>query len=43
MPVTKCSNGKWRIGSGPCVYSTKKSAEAGMKAMYARKGAKGKR
>lgn len=27
MPVTKCSNGKWRIGSGPCRYSSKEKAE----------------
>jgi hypothetical protein len=26
MPVSKC-NGKWRIGSGPCRYSSKKAAE----------------
>jgi hypothetical protein len=28
MPVRKCSNGKWRIGSGDCIYDTKKSAES---------------
>ena len=27
MPVKKCSNGKWRIGSGDCIYDTKKTAE----------------
>lgn len=27
MPVRKCSNGKYRIGDGPCVYKTKQSAE----------------
>lgn len=26
MPVTECSNGKWRIGSGACVYDTKEKA-----------------
>ena len=27
MPVRKCSNGKWRIGSGDCMYDTKETAE----------------
>lgn len=27
MPVLKCSNGKYRIGSGDCVYKSKASAE----------------
>jgi len=27
MPVTRCPNGKYRIGSGPCVYSTREDAE----------------
>lgn len=27
MPVTRCSNKKYRIGSGDCIYKTKKSAE----------------
>jgi len=27
MPVIKCSNGKWRIGSGPCVYTSKAKAD----------------
>ena len=27
MPVIKCqSNGKWRIGSGKCIYDTKEKA-----------------
>jgi hypothetical protein len=26
MPVIKCSNGKWRIGSGGCIYDTEKKA-----------------
>ena len=26
MPVVKCSNGKWRIGNGSCVYDTKEKA-----------------
>jgi hypothetical protein len=28
MPVKKCSNGKYRIGSGDCMYDTKKDAES---------------
>ncbi len=28
MPVKKCSNGKWRIGSGDCMYHTKEDAES---------------
>lgn len=28
MPVKKCSNGKWRIGSGDCQYDTKEDAES---------------
>ena len=27
MPVHKCSNGKWRIGNGPCMYKTKEKAD----------------
>jgi len=27
MPVTKSSNGKWRIGNGKARYKTKKDAE----------------
>lgn len=26
MPVSKCSNGKWRIGAGACIYSTREKA-----------------
>jgi soluble P-type ATPase len=26
MPVSKCSNGKWRVGSGACIYETKEKA-----------------
>jgi hypothetical protein len=26
MPVIKCSNGKWRIGNGGCVYDTQDKA-----------------
>jgi len=27
MPVYKCPNGKYRIGSGKCMYKTRASAE----------------
>lgn len=27
MPVTECSNGKWRIGDGECVYNSQESAD----------------
>ena len=27
MPVLKCPNGKWRIGTGPCVFTTRAAAE----------------
>jgi len=27
MPVTRCPNGKWRIGSGKCMYPSKEAAE----------------
>jgi len=26
MPVEQCKNGKWRIGSGSCIYETKAKA-----------------
>lgn len=26
MPVTKCNNGKYRIGDGACVYTSRKKA-----------------
>jgi hypothetical protein len=26
MPVIKCSNGKYRIGSGQCIYDSKEKA-----------------
>jgi len=27
MPVRRCKNGKYRIGSGPCIYKSKASAD----------------
>jgi hypothetical protein len=38
MPVVKCSNGKWRIGNGPCMYHTKAAAERAYRAYLAEKG-----
>lgn len=37
MPVIKCSNGKYRIGSGKCMYKTKAAAEKAYKAYKAKK------
>ena len=35
MPVYKCSNGKYRIGDGPCMYTSKDSAERAYRAYLA--------
>jgi hypothetical protein len=35
MPVLKCNNGKWRIGSGECKHETKEKAEEVWKAILA--------
>lgn len=40
MPVNKCSNGKYRIGSGPCMYTSKAKAEKAYKAYLAKKNKK---
>ena len=37
MPVSKCPNGKWKIGSGDCVFDSKEKAEAAYKAYLAKK------
>lgn len=37
MPVHKCPNGKWRIGSGGCNFSSKEKAEAAYKTYLAKK------
>lgn len=37
MPVVKCPNGKWRIGSGPCVYRSKATAERAYRAYLVKK------
>jgi hypothetical protein len=40
MPVRKCKNGKWRIGSGKCMYTTKKKAQKAYRAYLAKKKGK---
>ena len=40
MPVLKCSNGKWRIGTGPCMYTSKAAAIRAYQAYLAKKGKK---
>jgi len=37
MPVIKCGNGKFRIGGGACIYTTKKSAEKAFQGYLAKK------
>lgn len=38
MPVYKCSNGKWRIGSGACMFTSKEAADRAYAAYLAQKG-----
>lgn len=42
MPVTKCPNGKYKIGNGPCVYTTKAAADRAYTAYLAQKEEKRK-
>lgn len=35
MPVIKCTNGNWRIGSGACIYETEEKADEVWKAILA--------
>ena len=35
MPVTRCSNGRWKIGQGGCVYDTEEKAMKVWKAILA--------
>lgn len=37
MPIHKCPNGKYKIGSGKCMYDTKESAEKAYKGYLASK------
>jgi len=41
MPVSKCPNGKYKIGSGKCMYDSKAKAEKAYKAYLAQKHMKG--
>ena len=41
MPVLKCANGKWRIGSGDCIYDKRENAERAYKAYLAKKHIQG--
>ena len=38
MPVEQCSNGKWRIGDGECVYTTERAATRAYQAYLAIEG-----
>lgn len=40
MPVKKCSNGKYQIGDGKCMYETKEAANRAYKAYLAKKNSK---
>lgn len=37
MPVYKCANGKYRIGSGKCIYDTRAAAERAWRAILAQR------
>lgn len=36
MPCKKCDNGKWQLGSGPCMYESKTTCERAYAAYRAR-------
>lgn len=40
MPVTRASNGKWKIGGGKAMYKSKEAAERAYQAYLAKKGKK---
>jgi|GEM_PF-6109003 len=40
MPVRKCGNGKWRIGSGPCMYTSEEAANRAYRGYLASEGSK---
>ena len=42
MPVYECSNGKYRIGDGECIYTTRDNAESAYRAYLAEEGKDGK-
>ena len=39
MPVTKCSNGLYKIGSGKCMYRSREKAEKAYKGYITKKHA----
>jgi len=43
MPCRKCSNGKYRIGSGPCVYTSLEKCRKAEQAYYAQQNEKPKK
>ena len=43
MPVYKCSDGKYRIGKGKCVYKTKSKADRAYRACKLKRRLKQKR
>jgi hypothetical protein len=43
MPVRKCPNGKYRIGNGPCVYTSEAAANRAYKAYLAKQRKKQKK
>ena len=38
MPVTRCENGKYRIGDGECIYTTRENANEAYRAYLAEEG-----
>ncbi len=38
MPIYSCSNGKYRIGEGECVYETRENAVSAYQAYLAQEG-----
>ena len=42
MPVRRCTNGKFRIGTGKCNFRTRAGAERAQRAVKAKEGSKQK-
>ena len=40
MPVKKCGNGKYSIGNGPCMYTSKAAATRAYRAYLAKQSGK---
>lgn len=43
MPVYKCTNGKYKIGTGRCMYTSKSAADRAYKAYRTKSNASKKR